>query len=361
MKKPKIKKPNLPKPSSRLFKRGKSVEERVSDAISNVPRITNDTVTDHREDVLSRARKYIYPLQHSKHKVVRISIGLLLSVVIGFLVVCSVDLYKLQGNSGFIYDVTKIIPFPVAKTGNTWISYESYLFELRRNMHYYITQQQANFSTKDGKAQLARLKEQSLNYAVQAALVKKLADQNGVTVGDQAVNNQVNLLRNENRLGSSDHVFKEVLSEYYGWSETDFKRELKEQMLQQAVVAKLDQGTASRASNALKQLKSGADFGTLASQVSDDVQTKVNGGQYPDVININDQQVSPIITNELFQLKPGQTSGIINTGFTLEIVKVIDRSGSNLHASHIQFNLQDINTYIKPIQNKQTLHNYIKV
>src|SRR5487761_1741013 len=164
MKKPKIKKTKLSKPRSRLFKRATTVEERVSEAISNVPRITNDTVADHREDVLSSARKYIYPLQHSKHRVVRISVSLLVLVVISFFAICALDLYKFQGTSGFIYDVSSIIPFPVAKTGNTWISYESYLFELRRNMHYYTSQQQANFASKDGKTQLARLKEQALNY-----------------------------------------------------------------------------------------------------------------------------------------------------------------------------------------------------
>jgi hypothetical protein len=360
MKKPKFNKPKLSKPSSGLFKRSKSVEERVSDAISNVPRITNDTVTDHREDVLSSARKYIYPLQHSKHKVVRISVGLLALVIVGFLVFCGVDLYKLQGTSGFIYDVTKIIPFPVAKTGSTWISYESYLFELRRNMHYYTSQQQANFNTKDGKAQLNRLKEQALNYAVQSALVKKLADENNVNVSNQQLNNQVNLLRNENRLGSSDNVFKEVLSEYYGWSESDFKRELQQEMLQQAVITKMDTATGTRAEDALKKLNTGTDFATLATQVSDDLQTKANGGQYPNTVTLNDQQIPPEITNALFGLKAGQISGIINTGFTLEIVKVIDRSGSSLHAAHIQFNLQDASTYIKPLEYKQPPRQYIK-
>src|SRR5581483_5186206 len=140
MKKPKIKnRVKLPRPSRKLLRRTKTVEERVSDAISNVPRITNDTVADHREDVLSSARKYIYPLQHSKHRVVRISVSIFLIVIVGFLLVCGLDLYKFQGTSGFIYDVTKILPFPVAKVDNTWVSYESYLFELRRNMHYYVT------------------------------------------------------------------------------------------------------------------------------------------------------------------------------------------------------------------------------
>ena len=52
-----------------------------------------------------------------------------------------------QSTSGFIYDVSLVVPFPVAKAGPNWVSYESYLFELRRNMHYYQTQQQANMGS----------------------------------------------------------------------------------------------------------------------------------------------------------------------------------------------------------------------
>lgn len=361
MKKSKNKKRKLPRPSLKAIKRGKSIDEKVSDAISSVPRITNETLTDHREDVLSSARKYIYPLQHSKHRVVRVSISIFVLVVVAFFIFCGVDLYNLQGTNGFIYDVTEIIPFPVAKINGTWISYESYLFELRRNMHYYVTQQQADFSTKDGRAQLARLKQQSMDSAVQEALVAKLSKQYGVSVSSQSVDNEVSLLKSENRLGSSDHVFQEVLSQYYGWSEADFKRELQMQMLQQALVAKLDTGTRDKAESALQQLEGGADFATLAGQVSEDQQTKGNGGQYPSAVTINDQQISPVVANALFQMKPGQVSGIINTGYSLEILKVIDKSGNSLHAAHIQFNLKDISTYTGPIEKKNPLHKYINV
>jgi hypothetical protein len=270
-------------------------------------------------------------------------------------------LYKFQGTSGFIYDVTTVVPFPVAKVGPHWVSYESYLFELRRNMHYYQTQQQADFSTKGGKAQLSRLKQQAMDHAVQDAYVKQLATQHHVSVSDQTVNNQVVLVRSQNRLGSSQRTFREVLDEFWGWNEADFNRELKQQLLTQAVVAKLDTATNARAQAVLKQLRGGTDFATLASQVSDDLTTKGNGGQYPAALTLNDLQVSPAVTAALFSLQPGQISNVVNAGYSLDIVKVLDRSGDTLHAAHIQFNFQPITTYTKPLQAKQPPHNYIKL
>jgi parvulin-like peptidyl-prolyl isomerase len=368
MKKPK--KPKLSKAIKRPFKgvsqlsakrRVRNAEQKVSDALGAVPRITDETLEEHREQVLSSARKHIYPLQHSKQSIVRISLGLLAAVLVAFFVLVGLSLYKFQNTGGFTYDVTRIVPFPVAKAGHKWVSYESYLFELRRNMHYYQTQQQATFTGKDGKAQLQRLKQQAMAQVVQDAYVKQLAAEHGVGVSDKQVDEQLALVRNQNRLGNNNRVFKEVLSEFWGWNEADFKRELKQQLLKQAVVTKLDTKTTQRANSTLSQLKGGADFAKTATDVSDDFATKPTGGTYPNPITINDRELPPTITAALFKLQPNQISGIVNTGYTLDIVKVLDRAGNSLHGAHIQFNLEDINTYVKPLQQKQPAHQYIKL
>lgn len=360
LKKPK--KPKLPKNIKRPFKRtARSAEEKFNDALAGVPRITNDTVADHREEVLSSARKYIYPLQHSKYRIVRISLALLALVLIGFFAICSLNLYKFQTTSGFMYDVTRIIPFPVAKASDHWVSYESYLFELRHNMHYYQTQQQADFTTRDGKAQLDRLRRQAMDQVIRDAYVKELAQQHGVSVSNQSVENQVTLLKRENRLGNNERVFREVLNEFWGWGVADFKRELKQQLLQQAIVTKLDTATNARAEAALDQLLKGADFAKLAAELSDDPATKAAGGTYPNAITISDRDVPPALTAELFKLRPGQTSAIINTGYTLEIIKVIDGGAMSRHAAHLQFTLKDIMTYITPLQDKHPPQQYIKI
>jgi hypothetical protein len=359
MKKPKkfntIKVPKLP------TRPVKSTEQKVSDALAGVPRITNETLTEHREEVLSSARKYIYPLQHSKHRVVKISLSLFALVIIGFFAVTSLELYKLQTTSGFFYDVTSIVPFPVAKAGHSWVSYDSYLFELRRNIHYYQTQQQATFKGKDGKAQLQHLKQEAMDQVIQDAYVKQLAKENSVSVSNKTVNAEISTLSQENRLGSSQQSLESTLSSYFGWNVGDLKRKVKQELLTQAVVSKLDTATNNQAQAALKQLQTGANFSTLATQVSDDASTKGNGGEYPFAVTLNSSDVSPAITQEVFKLQPGQVSGIINTGFTLEIIKVLDSANGSAHVAHIQFNFQPINVYIKHLQAKHPSHTYIKV
>lgn len=348
----KIKKINLPNPYPKVFKikRKKGEEERVNEAFANVPKITNETVAEHREEILSKARKYIYPLRHSKYKIVRMSIAIFLTVLIVFLGFVSLELYKFQATSSFIYGVTEVIPFPVAKIGPYWVPYKNYLFELRRNMHYYQTQQAANFNTSSGRTQLNRLKQQAMAQVIQQAYVERLAKQYHVTVSNRAVNNEITLLQKENRLGASQQALNDVLSKFWGWNLADFKYELKSQLLQEAVVAKLDTGTYKRAETVLQQLQKGANFATLALQQSDDASTKASGGQYPQAITKNDLSLPPQVLSAIFQLKPGQLSPIINTGYSLEIIKVLSVANGRVQAAHIEFLFHNINTYIAPMK-----------
>lgn len=328
--------------------------------LENVPRITNETIAVHREEVLKGARKYIYPLQHSKHRIVVITSAIVTATVISFLIYCGLALYKAYQYNTFIYRVTEVVPFPVARTGNTFIAYENYLFELRHYVHYYQNQLQRDFSGPDFHKQLLTYRQQALNQVIDDAYVKALAKQHKVSVSDKEVTGRINQVRNQNRLGSNNKVFAEVLKDYWGWSVSDFRRSLKQQILAEKVVAKLDTATQKRAESALTQLKKGADFSKLAKKVSDDQSSKARGGEYGFTVTQTNPNVPPEVIQALFNMKKGQVSQVIlassvgdRNSPSLEIVKLLKRSGSSVSAQHISFNLKDISTYIAPLKKQQ--------
>jgi hypothetical protein len=334
-------------------------EKSLEEAISNLPRITNETVAEHREKVLSSARKYIYPLQHSLRRIVFISSGIFVVLVIGFFVYCLLSLYKFDSTSTFIYRVTQVIPFPVAKAGKHWVSYENYLFELRHYIHYYQTQQKVDFTSTSGKQQLDAFRKVALQQVVDQAYVKDLAEEHKVSVSDKELNDEITLLRSQNRLGSSDEVFQDVLHEFWGWSLDDFKRELKSQMLAQKVISAMDTNTHKRAQDVLTGLANGGDFALIAKQYSDDVSTKDAGGDYGVAIGHNNRDLSPQVVDALFKLQAGQTSGVVETPQGLEILKVREADGSTVRASHIFLQFKGINTYLDPVKKKEKPHNFI--
>jgi hypothetical protein len=349
-KRPKLVKPSLP---------GRSKDTAPED--SGLPRITNDTVAAHREEVLSSARKYIYPLQHSKHRVVKISVTLFIAAIIAFFTYISLALYKFQSSNSFVYGVTQVLPFPVATAGKNFVSYNSYLFELRHYIHYYESQQQIDFSGGDGKAQLDDFKKRSLSKVIDVAYAKELARKHNITVSNREIDAQIALVRSQNRLGASEQVFRDVLREFWGWSVTDFRRQLKDEIMQQKVVNKLDVGTHDRANIAYARLQQGVDFATVAKEMSQDDATAASGGVYPIAVERSNRDIPPQLINALFSLQPGQYSKIINTGYRLEIVKVISVSGDKVQAAHISFDFNDISTYIDPLKKDHKPRRFISV
>jgi parvulin-like peptidyl-prolyl isomerase len=300
-------------------------------------------------------------LQHTKKRVIKISVSLLITAVILFFAYVFIGLYKLQSTSTFLYGVTQVLPLPVAKAGGAWVSYESYLFELRHYMHYYATQQQVNFDSSSGKEQLTAFRKQALQQVINAAYVKQIAAQHQVSVSDQDIDKAVALLREQNRLGSSDQEFSDVLKEFWGWSVDDFRRELKQQLLAQKVVATLGTKTNARAQQALAELTNGKKFEAVAKKYSDDATSKANGGEYAGAIDRNNRDLAPQVVDALFKLKPGKVSGVIDTGYTLEIVKVLSAGDGKVHGAHIAFNYEDISVYIKPQEAKRPAHRFISV
>lgn len=349
------------KPIKKLKPAAKAVNTPAEPATNGeVPRITNETVATHREDVLKSARKYIYPLQHSKNRIILITSSIVIVAVVAFFTYCTLALYRFQSYSTFLYRVTQVIPFPIARVDGHFVSYNNYLFELDHYVHYYQTQQKLNFNSLAGKQQLDNYKQLALTKVLNDAYVSELASKNHVTVSSQQLNDQITIVRDENRLGDNQAEFVSVLKTYYGWSVNDFKRELKTQLLQQNLVSKLDTATHQRAQNALNALNKGEDFGTLASQVSDDASTKANGGMYGFSISANNVNIQPEVVAALFSLKPGEYSGIINTGLSLEIDKNISDQNGQIQAAHIVFNFQDISNYLNPLKNQQKAKVYIK-
>lgn len=333
----------------------------IAEVAAQAPRITNETVAEHREEVLSSARKYIYPLQHSKHKIVLTTLTLFFVALISFFSFTLISLYKVKSHTSFIYGVTQVVPFPVAKAGDNFVAYENYLFELRHYIHYYQNQQKLDFNSESGQQQLAEFKKRALEKVVNDAYVKQLAKKYKVTVSDKEVADEIQIVRTQNRLGESDKVFEDVLREYWGWSVADFQRSLKQQLLAQKLLPKLDESVAKKAAAAKAELDSGADFAAVAKKYSEDPASKDNGGEYPTTIDRSNREITAQASSVLFSLQPGQVSDVINSGYSLEIVKNIETQGDKIRAAHIVINYQDINTYLNDYKDQHKASLYIKL
>ena len=78
----------------------------------------------------------------------------------------------------------------------------------------------------------------------------------------------------------------------------------------------------TQAAAVLKTVKAGGDFATLARSSSSDTGSAQNGG---DLGFFPKGQMTPAFEEAAFKLKPGTTSGLVETPFGFHIIKVIER------------------------------------
>lgn len=318
-------------------------------------RVTNDTVLQHRNEVLSKGRRFKYPLQHSKHRVVGVSIAV---VLLGLLLLggfTGLQLYRWQSISDFTYRVTQVLPFPVAKVNGAYTPYENYLFELRSSLHWQAKYGTTDLNSPDGKRQIEYLKYSALNKAMQITVAHQLAKQHHISVSDAEVNSVVD------RIKSSGGNLDQILGEQFDFTQSELKRYIKDNILEQKVAKKLDTEAPKRAAEAVKQLKAGKPFANVAKIYSEDLETKQLGGDLG-TIERGHANLPTEVAQKIFELKPGQISDVISTSSDYYIIKVTEKVNENrVKVSMIQVKVKPMSRYLEEYSKHNKVTKYIKL
>ena len=119
-------------------------------------RITNETVAEHRERILAGGRRFKYPMQYARHRLV---INTILVTVGALVLIAAIgwwQLYPVQNTSTFFYRVTRVLPLPVASVDGESVRYGDYLMYFNSLLTSRIPcsilnacEQQLKISTKD--------------------------------------------------------------------------------------------------------------------------------------------------------------------------------------------------------------------
>ncbi|HSE28997.1 MAG TPA: SurA N-terminal domain-containing protein [Candidatus Saccharimonadales bacterium] len=322
-------------------------------------RITNETVAQHRERILAGGRKFKYPLQYTKHRVLIISILIFVVAFIGLFSFATWQLYGAQNVSAFMYRLTTVVPFPVAKVEGQWVAYSDYLRELRSSIHYFSTKEAVNFNSDDGKRQLEYQKRLALNKSTETAFIKKLAKENDVSVSRQEVNDFVAMQISSNKLGLTEDAYRQIIRNYYDWSLDEYKQSIHNQLLQTKVAAKIGTEERAKIDGFLAQLNAGVPFEEVAKS-SEDVIAGAKGGDIG-TYGLADNDPNGLIA-AANQLEVGATSGVINGTNGFYIIKLVARpSEKEVTLSAIFVGYKALQQKLEEFRQSGVIDEFIKV
>lgn len=204
-------------------------------------RITTETIAEHRERILAGGRRFKYPIQYARHKLVFNAIIIGVGAILLAVGLVWWQLYYAQNTSDFMYRVTKVIPLSVASVDGQPVLYSDYLMKYRSSIHYLEDKEQVNLNTDDGRRQSDFVKQQAMQDAIADAYAVKLAKQDDITVTDAELETFLKSQRNSSDGAVSESTYNAVILDYYGWSPDEYRHAMKNKLLRQKVSFTVDQ------------------------------------------------------------------------------------------------------------------------
>lgn len=320
-------------------------------------RITNDTVAKHREQILAGGRRFKYPVQYARHKLVANAIiislvSLLLLAGLGFQ-----QLYFAQNSSDFMYRVTQLIPVPVATVANEPVRYSDYLIQYRGSEHYLRKYDEVKMESEDGKRQLEGIKRYALNAAEMNAYAVKIAREKSLNISSKEIDDEVLSKRNTANGQISQETYDASTRMLYGWSQSDYRQAIKMSLLRAKVAFAVDDKAKTRADKAAELIAAGKDLAAVAQELGEGLAVQ-SPGLIDSTSSFNGLNVSNVA-----QLQEGKVSGALKsaTDNGYYFVRVIQKTDTQVNFEFIHIPLTQFNEDFDNLKKSNQIHEFIKV
>ena len=203
-------------------------------------RITNETVAEHRERILAGGRKFKYPHQYVRHKLVINAIIISVVAVAVLPLVGWWQLYPQQNTSNFMYRVTRVVPVPVATVDGAQVRYSDYLMRYRSQELWLRTQGQLGQKAEDNERQLNYIKRSVLDTLESDVYAAKRARELNIKVTNEEVQTVIDEQRNTVSGKISQEVYDDSTQHLLGISPDEYRHILKQSFLRQKVAYYVD-------------------------------------------------------------------------------------------------------------------------
>ncbi len=291
-------------------------------------RITNETVAEHRERVLAGGRRFKYPVQYARHRLVINTIIISLVALVAVTGIVWWQLYPSQNTSTFFYRITRVLPLPAASIDGHPVRYSDYLAGFRSQEHYLQYKEGVDLYSKENKAQLALIKRQALDDAIADSYAAKVAKDEKVEVTPQMIDDAIKRQRQSRDGVTSQETYDAIVLDHFNWTREEAREVTSHKLLRQEVAYKIDAPAAQLRDLLTEKLKTEADFDKVAVAISSIDGVNVEAGATPLVPRNN---LDGGLAETASKLAVGQVSpafrSTIGDGFY--VVKLLQKDNNN--------------------------------
>ena len=325
---------------------------------SQIAKITNTTLEEQRREILNKGKKFKYPVQYSKNRLVINTL-----IIAGVILITGVSLlwyqlYQAQNTSEFVYRFTTILPFPIAKVDGEEALYRDYLMEYRANMQIANAKKDEIEGANNISALSTLNKSKAMKNAIANAYAQKKARELGISVSDKEISEAFDVQRKIQNTELTESALYKIVADNYSLSPSEYRRMFIElPLLRRKVTAQIDKTAENLKNDVSKYLSENTNnFSKAVEHFGDKIEytkpgkvrkTNIDGGR------------SKIAAG----LKVGEVSKpfISNSGDGYYIVKLIEKNDNEVSYESIKIKFTEFNRQIESLEKEGKIKKYIKV
>lgn len=273
-------------------------------------RITNETVAEHREKILAGGRRFKYPVQYAKNRLVINTIIISILALVIMVLVVWWQLYYAQNSSTFLYRITRAVPVPVASVDGYLVNYSNYLVGYRSHAYYLEHKEGVDLESKENKRQVDFIKRRAINDAIADAYAAKLAKEYNVSVTDEEVDKALELQRRSRDGVTSVETYNAIILDHFNWTPEEARGVTERKLLRQKVAYKIDEQASKKRTQLENALKTEKDFDKIAASLGGEGKSMVVSGITPLVPRSNQDGG---LARAADALKKGETSSVFKS------------------------------------------------
>lgn len=315
-----------------------------------------EKVEERREEVLAKGRKFKYPLQWTKHRVV-VNTILIAIVVIGIVIASGwLALYKFNMTDEMLFRITKIFPVSVAEVDGEKVRFSDYLMIYRSSIISIERQSSQNEDHNSLDELRSQYRRAALDESEEYAYANKLAKEQNIEVSKDEIEKEFKRHLNVGGTERSEESFMKIISENFGLSKDEYERMLELNLTKSKVEIAIDENAnkvAEKVESILKQ--NGGDYSAAAEALGDKIEFQETGGF------VSTQNIDGGRASEAFKLEPGQESGrfVSMNGDGYYFVKLIKKNESEVNFVSIKVPFTEFKTRFDKLREDNKINEYI--
>ena len=317
-----------------------------------------EKIKERREEVLKSGRKFKYPLQYSKHKLVIITIAVAVIALVGSIVAGYFLLYKVQTTSDVMYRLTKVLPLSVAKVDGENVRFSDYLMLYKSSIRP-IEEQTGSFAEgEDGDARRNYFKRSALNEAEEYAYAAKIAREQNIKVEESEIDASMGEHREVGGTELTDESFLRIVKDNFGLTKDEYRHLIRLYILKKNVSVAIDQTAKNTVAEVQQFLsKNNDDFKKARDQFGDRVEYEetaspvgsgnIDGGRARKALTLGKDQVSePFVSTN---------------GDGYYIIKCIEKSGGEVSYVSLFIPFTEFDKRMKSLLDSGKIEEYIEI